>query len=237
MKLSAPLYTLKRRAKLLSRDAGIAHGEALDRVARMEGFPSWSLLAARDAAARPVERMFARLDPGDLVLLGARPGHGKTLLGLDLAVEAVKAGRRATFFTLEYKEEDVIARLQSLGTAPDRLGDGFTIVTSDAISADYIIAHQETAPSGSLIVIDYLQILDQDRRKPVLGTQISALKSFAQGAGVILVFISQIDRSYDPAARKVPQLSDIRLPNPIDLTLFSKACFLNDGEVRFQALA
>ncbi len=37
--------------------------------------------------------------------------------------------------------------------------------------------------------------------------------------------------------KALPELKDVRLPNPIDLTLFTKACFLNDGEVRFQQVA
>jgi hypothetical protein len=77
MKLSAPLYHLKRKAKLLSRAENMPLHEALDRVARQQGFAGWSLLAAKAAAAGPAEKLFARLAPGDLVLLGARPGHGK----------------------------------------------------------------------------------------------------------------------------------------------------------------
>jgi hypothetical protein len=43
MKLSAPLYHLKRKAKLLSRAENIPLHEALDRVARQEGFRAWGL--------------------------------------------------------------------------------------------------------------------------------------------------------------------------------------------------
>jgi hypothetical protein len=35
----------------------------------------------------------------------------------------------------------------------------------------------------------------------------------------------------------MPDLHDIRLPNPIDLRVFSKACFVHEGEIRLQALA
>jgi replicative DNA helicase len=236
MKLSAPIFKLKRQAKLLSRDSGIALHVALDRVAGEEGFASWSLLAAREAATRPAAKLFAQLRPGDLVLLGARPGHGKTLLGLQLILEAIKSGHKGTFYTLEMNQKDVIKRLQQLGADSEALADACSIVTSDAISADYIIAHQQAARCGSLAVIDYLQILDQDRTKPDLATQIAALRAFAQQAKLILAFISQIDRSFDPLASRVPGMSDIRLPNPLDLTLFSKACFLNEGEIGFVAL-
>ena len=46
MKLSAPIYQLKRNAKRLSREEKIPLHEALDRVAAQEGFGGWSLLAA-----------------------------------------------------------------------------------------------------------------------------------------------------------------------------------------------
>ena len=38
MKLSAPIYRLKRLAKILSRDEGLPLHEALDRIAAQEGF-------------------------------------------------------------------------------------------------------------------------------------------------------------------------------------------------------
>jgi replicative DNA helicase len=87
-----------------------------------------------------------------------------------------------------------------------------------------------------LAVIDYLQLLDQKRENPELMAQVRALKSFARQRGLILVFISQIDRSYDPSDKRCPDISDIRLPNPLDLSLFDKTCFLHDGEVRFQSV-
>src|SRR6185369_8413588 len=95
MKLSAPIYHLKRKAKRLSREEGIPLNAALDRIAATEGFPAWSLLAAKAAAMTPAKRLFAQFKPGDLVLVGARPGQGKTLMSLELAVEAMKSGHRA----------------------------------------------------------------------------------------------------------------------------------------------
>ena len=111
MKLSAPIYHLKRKAKRLSREEGISLHDALDRVATTEGFSVWSMLAAKAAAATPANRLFPQFQPGDLVLVGARPGQGKTLMSLELAVEAMKSGHRAAFFSLEYTEKDVLDRI------------------------------------------------------------------------------------------------------------------------------
>jgi hypothetical protein len=235
MKLSAPVYRLKRKARELARKDAIPLHLALDRVAVGEGFGAWSLLAAKSAETLSAEGLLARLEPGDLLLIGARPGHGKTLLSLRLAVEAMKAGRRAVFFTLEYTARDVLGRFRALDVDPARFEALFSFDDSDAISADHIMRALAEAPRGTLAIVDYLQLLDQRRGNPELGVQISALKAFAQDKGVILAFISQIDRSYDPAAKPCPDLSDVRLPNPLDLSLFSKSCFLNEGEVSFQA--
>lgn len=235
MKLSAPVYQLKRKARLLSRDAAIPLHDALDRIAVEEGFGSWSLLAAKRAASRPASRMFPRLQPGDLVLVGARPRQGKTLVCLELAIEAMKAGHRSLFFTLEYTQKDVSERFRDLGVEQARFETLFTADCSDAINAGHIIERMGVMPRGTLAVVDYLQLLDQRRENPSLMAQIRTLKSFARDKGLIMVFSSQIDRSYDPAVKSLPDLSDVRLPNPLDLTLFSKACFLNGGDVQFRA--
>jgi len=235
MILSAPVYHLKRQARLLSREAKIPLHQALDRIAAQEGFASWSLLAAKLSETAPASRLFAQLAPGDLVLVGARPGHGKTLMSLELAVEAMKSGHRSVFFTLEYTQRDVLERFRAIDVEPARFDGLFEFDTSDAISADYIVRILRSAPRGTLAVIDYLQLLDQRRENPSLMEQVRTLKAFARDSGVILVFISQIDRSYDPATKPVPDISDIRLPNPLDLSLFDKTCFLNEGEIRFQA--
>lgn len=235
MRLSEPIYQLKRRAKRLSREKGIPLHDALDRIARTEGFAAWSLLAAKAAALTPASRLFPQFRPGDLVLVGARPGQGKTLMSLELAVEAMRSGQRAAFFSLEYTEKNVLDRLRAIGVEPAQFDKLFEVDCSDAISADYVVKQMAAAPRGTFVVVDYLQLLDQRRENPDLTVQVRALKSFARDKGLIVVFISQIDRSYDPSAKPFPDLSDVRLPNPLDLKLFDKTCFLNNSEVQFRA--
>jgi hypothetical protein len=230
MTLSVPIYRLKRKARLLSRERKIPLHEALDHVAAEEGFRSWSLLAAKASSTAPAGKLFARLAPGDLVLLGARPGQGTTLLSLELAAEAMKSGNRAAFFTLEYTERDVLDLVRDLDFDRTR----FDFDGSDAISAGYIAKRMASAPSGTLVVIDYLQVLDQRRENPALMDQVRTLKAFARERGLIMLCISQIARTYDPAKKPCPDAEDVRLPNPLDLRLFDKTCFLNDGEVRFE---
>ncbi|PYE85265.1 DNA helicase [Phyllobacterium leguminum] len=233
MKLSAPIYHLKRKAKQLSRQSSIPLHEALNRIALEEGYSGWSLLVAQASAVTPAIKLFPLMTTGDLVLVGARPGHGKTLMSLELAVEAMKRGNPAMFFTLEYTGQDILDRLRALGVDRAQFDGLFRYDCSDAINANYIMEALASAPRGTVVVIDYLQLLDQRRENPSLAVQVGALRSFARKRGLIVVFVSQIDRSYDPLKKPCPGADDIRLPNPLDLKLFDKMCFLNDGVVQF----
>lgn len=237
MKLSAPIYRLKREARQLARREDLPLHAALDRIARTQGFAAWSLLAARHAAGSPAEKLLARLAAGDLLLVGARPGQGKTAFALELAAAAARNGGHGLFFTLDYTPADVLEQLRSLGIDQAALGERFGFDCSNSISAGYITERLAQAPAGTVVAIDYLQVLDQRRSNPPLAEQVATLKRFAREHGVVIVCISQIDRSYDPAVKLLPDLDDIRLPNPLDLTLFNKACFLHAGKLQFQSAA
>ena len=236
MQLSVPIFRLKRQARLLARDREIPLSAALNQIAESEGFRSWSQLSSAASHHRPASGLLSHLNPGDLVLLGARPGHGKTVLGLELIVEAIRRGRPGFFFTLEYNEVDVLRQLQSLGVDPETIKRSFMLDTSDEICAEHVIARLRQAPRGAVAAIDYLQLLDQRRRNPELAEQISALKDFARESASIIVVLSQIDRSFDLRGKPLPELSDVRLPNPLALSLFTKTCFMHEGEMRLEAM-
>lgn len=237
MKPVLPIPTLKRRARLLARRENLPLHRALDRIAATQGFESWSLLARRHAAASPAQQWLERLAPGDLVLIAARPRQGKTLAALELAAAAARAGRRSAFYTLEETQAWVQDRLAALGTAFADIAPLFSIHDSDAVSAAFIMEKEAETPPGGLVVVDYLQALDQRRDTPDLESQVAALRAFARERKLTMVFLSQVHRSFAPEAKALPDLSDIRLPNPLDLALFDKACFLHGGEARFAAVA
>ena len=237
MNLSAPIHQLKRKARLLSRAEHIPLHAALDRIAAAEGYRSWSLLVAKQPGMTSIRALWPLLEPGDLVLMAGRPGQGKTLAGLALLAEAMRAGRRGVFLTLEYTPADVLSRLHAINIEPAEFAGLFECDCSDAISAGYIVARLADAPRGTVAVLDYLQLLDQRRETLELAQQVSTLKTFARERGVILVFLSQVDRSYEGSDRPFPEIADVRLPNPLDLTLFDKTCFVSRGEARFRAAA
>ncbi|USG62751.1 DNA helicase [Sneathiella marina] len=236
MKLSAPLHVLKQRAKEAKRTRSIPLSAALNDVAKAEGFASWSLLQARmktrDAKPNGAEDILNSLKPGDLALIGARPGLGKTRLALEIVLRGRSADRPCFFFSLEYTKSEGERKLAELDPAYISGEAGLYLDVSDQISAAHIIEQTATLlRPGSIIAIDYLQLLDQQRQKPPLQAQVMALKAFAQDSKCIILFISQIDRAYDAEADLPPGPEDIRLPNPLDLTLFNRKIFMQGGEI------
>ena len=242
MRLSAPIFRLKRQAKLLSRTQDIPLHQALNQIAISEGYNAWSHLAA---SATPTslspcslsEAILTELAEGDMLLLAARPGHGKTLAGLEIAATAHRKGRNGLFFTLDYHEQDVVRRLSQITDTANVATDKVVIDTSDEICADHIIRRLSRMSGPSVAVIDYLQLLDQRRCTPELDTQLAQLQRHVQTSGDIVVVISQIDRSFEASGKDLPDLNDVRLPNPVDLSRFTRTCFLHDGSVNYSRVA
>jgi replicative DNA helicase len=231
VELSAPIHVLKSNAKALKCAQSITMVEALDQIAQAEGLPSWSLLQAKAKAYMPQtsEEVLAYLYPGDMLLIGARPGLGKTTLTLQVLLQAIGEGRRCFFFSLEYTHKVLADKLASLDPTYETHKALLTFDFSDDISSDYIIRETEDSiVEGAIIGVDYLQLLDQQRHKPPLQQQIEALKAYAQEKRCIFMFISQIDRVFEQSTRRQPGLDDVRLPNPLDLGLFNKSIFLQE---------
>lgn len=222
MRLSAPTFYLKRQAKRLAQSDDIPLSAAQARIAAAEGFQSWSHLASATKQTSAATQLLKTIPPGSLALIAARPGQGKTMLALEVLAEA----GGGHFFTLDYTEDETRARYAEVGGGSDLLVD-----TSDEITADYIAQKLEGRPEGSVAAIDYLQLLDQRRSTPPLKSQVETLAAFTQRSGARILCISQIDRRFD-SGKGLPDARDIRMPNPVDLSLFTTTCFLHERQVR-----
>ena len=150
MKLSAPIYQLKRRAKLMARDEKIPLHTALDRIARDEGFAGWSLLSARVATSCNGERTYCPGFPMAICCCWERgPVMARPCSGFSsCSMPSVTAG-------------EVSSSLSNIPSRKPRRASGrwkanrrasvttLEIVTSDEICADYIMRHLADASPGN----------------------------------------------------------------------------------------
>ena len=60
---------------------------------------------------KDLDTLFCGLRPGDLVVLAARPGVGKTSFALNLAVNSAKKGTAVAFFSLEMSKSQLVNRI------------------------------------------------------------------------------------------------------------------------------
>ena len=231
MKLSAPIYKLKQSAKARSKSLGIPLHRALDEVANSEGYATWSLLAAQYAKHEHVLRLERACTPGALILVGARPGHGKTKLCLELAARALDSGSSSALFSFELRAVEVAERLANFGVKPSKLGHNFVFDDSDGICAESIIGRLADALPGTLVIVDYLQLLDQRRANPTLQEQVESLRLFARERQLTFVMISQVHKRFEDRPHDIPTREDVRLPNPLDLDLFDELWFLHEGRL------
>ncbi len=186
-----------------------------------------------------VDRITAGLNPGDLIILAARPSMGKTTLAMNLGEHAATRGAPVAVFSLEMQAKALGERMLSSAArvSSQRLRSGqltedeFPKIT-DALgkvskwplyiddSADLNVrdirarAFQLKRQYGiQLIVIDYLQLISGDNpdNRTLEVTKISrGLKSLAKDLNVPVIALSQLNRELEKRNDKRPKLSDLR---------------------------
>ena len=186
-----------------------------------------------------LDRVLVQLGKGDLVLIGARPGMGKTSFALNIATNVAKATKKSVcIFSLEMSAEQLVTRilsseamvnsysLRSGQISPDdwvRLSDATTdlggceifIDDTSGVTPTEMKAKLRRIPNLGLVVIDYLQLMttgkNVDSRVQEVGEISRTLKLMAKELGVPVVCCAQLSRGPEKnRTSKRPMLSDLR---------------------------
>lgn len=193
--------------------------------------------------------------PSDLIILAARPAMGKTALALNIGVNmAVLHNKPVAIFNLEMSKEQLITRMLCMesGMNSRALRSG-TLHTDEWQSLSNAIAKLSEAPiylddssmvtpgemrakcrrlkaehkDLSLIIIDYLQLMDTgsgENRQQEISKISRSLKQLAREMNVPVVALSQLSRAVESRTNKRPMLSDLRESGAIeqdaDIVLF-----------------
>jgi replicative DNA helicase len=183
-------------------------------------------------------RLAGGFRPGQLWVLAARPGVGKTALALQIAVKAALRGQPVAFFSLEmlrveltqraccdwgsvdweqvklgrHTDDDLRALLeaqQALSVIPLSIFD-----QSGQRAADVRAICARLTSRPALVVVDYLQLLKLDNayvnRSDGIGASAATLKALAKELGCPVLALAQFNRSAENRPSKRPQLSDLR---------------------------
>ncbi|MCR5300000.1 MAG: replicative DNA helicase [Erysipelotrichaceae bacterium] len=194
---------------------------------------------------------------GDLIILAARPSMGKTALALNFAKNASQLALGAiAIFSVEMPADQLTMRMlssesrvdsqklrtgqlsdedwsavnraaQNLKSRKIYIDDTSNIKVSD-ISAKCRKLADENEHGLSLIVIDYIQLIQGDKNSESRQQEISeisrSLKALARDLEVPVIALSQLSRSVEKREEKKPMLSDLResgaLEQDADVVLF-----------------
>ncbi len=185
-----------------------------------------------------LDATLVQLGKGDLVLIGARPGMGKTSFAMNIAVQVAKSsGKAVACFSLEMSAEQLALRmlssealvesksLRSGEISPDewqRIADtsvmlaGCDILIDDTtgISPTDMKAKLRRVDNLGMVVIDYLQLMQSgrniDNRVQEVGDISRNLKIMAKDLGVPVLCCAQLSRGPEGRTIKKPMLSDLR---------------------------
>ena len=185
-----------------------------------------------------LDRVLVGLGKSDLVLVGARPGMGKTSFAMNVATHAAASTKKAVaIFSLEMSAEQLVSRVLSsealidsyhlrsgeltdedwtkLAHASSRLSDCQILIDdTTGITVTGMKAKLRRVKNLGLVVIDYLQLMQSDQRIDNRVQEVAeisrALKLLAKELQVPVICCAQLSRGPESRTDKRPMLSDLR---------------------------
>ena len=215
------------------------------REAILANYEHIKLLKTDKAAAAGQPTGFSDLDKvlvgmgqGDLILVGARPGMGKTSFTMNVATKVAQYSKKAVcVFSLEMSAEQLASRMLSSEALVDsyalRSGnlsndDWEKLARASSMLSECEILIDDTAgmtvtgmkaklrrvKNLGLVVIDYLQLMQSDRRIDSRVNEVAEisrnLKLLAKDLRVPIITCAQLSRGPESRTDKRPMLSDLR---------------------------
>lgn len=185
-----------------------------------------------------LDNVLAGMGKSDLVLIGARPGMGKTSFALNIGTNVAKAtGKAVCMFSLEMSADQLVSRVLSSEALIDsyalrsgvlkpeeweRIAEASAELAGCNILIDDTSGMTVTAMKSKLrkvkdlglIIIDYLQLMQGDHRNDNRVQEVAeisrALKIMAKEFMVPVICCAQLSRGPESRTDKRPMLSDLR---------------------------
>ena len=185
-----------------------------------------------------LDRVLAGMGKSDLVLIGARPGMGKTSFALNIATNVAKQTKKAVcIFSLEMSAEQLVNRVLSsealvnsyalrTGELTPEDWEHLAVASGELSGCDILIddtsgmtvtamkAKLRRVQNLGLVVIDYLGLMQGDHHNDNRVQEVSeisrSLKIMAEELMVPVICCAQLSRGPESRTDKKPMLSDLR---------------------------
>lgn len=199
--------------------------------------PDKSKLKGVETGFADMDKRLGGFKKGNLIILAARPGMGKTTLALNTCWNIAKQNKRSLFFSLEMEDKEVVRKImsQELRVTNEDLNNGNVFKKHDnVLSIQDVVKNKQfyidQTPALSLaemgararklsmekpldfIAVDYIQLINEKAlsRTEEIRKISGGLKALAKELGCPILALSQLNRSVESRIDKRPLLSDLR---------------------------
>ena len=190
-----------------------------------------------------IDHAIGGCDRGDITVIAARPGVGKSALSLQIARNIAAAGKRVAYFILEMPDQQIYERIISAESgvgmqqirhstsaraddfhrfmdANDRLNAERNMIVFDDVRTAAGIRQLVMTEHYDVVVIDYLQLMTPAtgrgaNRTAEVGDISRDLKKIAMDFKIHVIALSQLNRA-SVGANKEPTMADIRESGAIE---------------------
>lgn len=220
--------------------------ETYDRLTKMSDPETRADYVGIPCGIGELDKMITGLNKSDLIILGARPGMGKTSFALNIVRNvAMNTGRTVCFFSLEMTRDQLAQRMLSseAGIKSEKLRTGelddkewARLAQAGAALSEANIYFDETSaitvpqmkaklrrmkPAPDLVVIDYLGLMKSAKATENRVQEVSEitrnLKIMAKELKVPVIACAQLSRGTETKGKShKPALSDLRESGSIE---------------------
>lgn len=192
------------------------------------------------------EMMGGGFRAGQLIIVGGRPGMGKTALAMQFALHAAREGYPTGVFSLEMSRHELAVRLLCSASGVDSRAlergrinnqqlerlkaaerdmrsiplfiDETAAITPSELSARAAI--MKRTKGVRLVVVDYLGLMKLGRKTESLRVEVTilsaALKAIAKTVGVAMLVVAQLNRESAKSGGRKPTMTDLRESGSIE---------------------
>ena len=167
-----------------------------------------------------LDNMIDGLHNSELIIIGARPGMGKTAFALNIVKKVTNVQKISTvFFSIELEQEQILNRLNNMKMEDN---DNLIIDDTPGITIDEIALKCRKLKKENkigIVIIDYLQLIGLSKTNSVktqsLEDIICRLKSLSIELNIPILVTSQLIRAVDKRPDHRPKIQDFSLKSNI----------------------